>query len=112
MKPKYALELEDWGPPPRSSYIKILIICSIVVVIVGFFTGMGIFASMIGRCISGLFGSLFAGIGEALAYVFLALIASLIAFAYAIWLGLSGDWGLFVWLLFVLLGWLLCVGLL
>jgi len=104
MKPKYALELEDWGPPPRSSYIKILIICSIVVVIVGFFTGMGIFASMIGRCISGLF----AGIGEVLSYVFLPLFA----FAYAIWVGLTVDWALFVWLFFVMLGWLLSVGLL
>jgi hypothetical protein len=104
MNPKYALELEDWGPPPKSSFIKILIICSIVVVVVGFFTGIGIFASMIGRCISGLF----AGIGEALAYVLLPLIA----FAYAIGVGLTVDWGLCVWLLFVWLGWLLSVGLL
>jgi hypothetical protein len=104
MKPKYDLELEDWGPPAKSRYMKIFIICLIVVVIVGFFTGIGIFASMIGRCI----GSLFAGIGEALSYVFLPLFA----LAYAIWVGLTVDWALFVWLFFVLLGWLLSVGLL
>ena len=104
MKPKYALELEDWCPAPKSRFIKIFIICSIVVVIVGFFTGIGIFASMIGRCI----GSLWAGFGEVLSYVFLPLFA----FAYAIWVGLTVDWALFVWLLFALLGWLLSVGLL
>jgi hypothetical protein len=104
MKPKYALELEDWGPPAKPNYIKILIMCSIVVIIVGFFTGIGIFASMIGRCISGLF----AGFGEVLSYVVLPLFA----FASAIWVGLTEDWALFVWLFFVLLGWLLSLGLL
>ena len=97
MKYKSTGDLEDWGPPRKIDYIKILI-CATLVIIVCFFMAMGIFASMIAYCIS----SLFAGFSEALGYAFWALIA----LYYTIWLLLT-DWGQLAWWLFLALAWFL-----
>ena len=113
------MKREETGKPTRrrSSWTSIWVRCFIIFAVVFMLAlvclapifAVVILVGQIGEAIASLLTVNLSGLmGEILA----ALLEVLLCFAYPIWLILTGEWSPLTWLLLVLLGWLLSVGLL